>query len=83
MRWSLLAALVLSACAAHEPTPQIHVPDETQPAQVEPDAREVPEAAPQADVAPSVQIEGEPEPPARSRAASSTTRSSSTRAASM
>ncbi|MDC0671224.1 hypothetical protein [Nannocystis radixulma] len=44
MRSLPLAVLVVSACAAHEPPPRIHEPDESRPAQVEPEVRVVPEA---------------------------------------
>ncbi|PCC66503.1 hypothetical protein SAMN02745121_00768 [Nannocystis exedens] len=43
----LLAALVSTACAAHEPAPQIRVPDEAAPVQAG-EGRQVPSAAPEA-----------------------------------
>ncbi|WAS98350.1 hypothetical protein [Nannocystis punicea] len=43
----LLAALMSTACAAHEPAPRIRMPDEPAPAQAEWDARQVPDAAPE------------------------------------
>lgn len=52
MRSLPLVVLVVSACAAHEPPPRIHEPDEPRPAQVEPEVRVVPETPPIEDAPP-------------------------------